>query len=656
MKKARHYLGNIVLIPKYDKGIKFKPNYKTLQCLMNWFKQKNLLTRGMFLGTGIASTIWFLIRVIPKPQRAAYPCMRVAAPMMSSFVLWLISIATSVFSFRRIAKSLRYKNYLIATVFLLLTLVTGGISLVLHSGSSQATVLSLQDYVPNQSVGTATGINPGRVVWVWDPDATNEEMRNGAFDYWFQNGNADQEIIDAMLDRGIRELAGVPENTAVAWDSLFVWFNRKQGKGNHAYQPGEKIVIKLNITNSCCNVVNYEKTQDQERMDNTPELVYSLLKQLIDLYGVVQEDIYIGDPYRSFTNMYWNLCHAQFPNVHYVDGNGTNGREKTVPSSQQVLIFSDGQYKSSLPQYYLDASYIINLPSLKSHNATGFTLAAKNHQGSIIELGTDPSEQTAGFMHYSMPYKNHYMRQYRHLIDYMGHKDMGGKTFLYLVDGIWGGYDWKGYIYKWDMKPFNCDYPSSVFLSQDAVAIESVIFDFMLEEYKIPKDDGRVQFPYIGGVDDYLLQAADSSYWPDKIDYDPEGDGTVIGSLGVYEHWNNPVDMQYSRNLGTGDGIEFIKIFMDDITGDEDTLLNKMIRLYPNPVVDQVTVEIQNNWSGTVCFKLFDLEGKLIRLKSKEKQNEILKIILDMTNLNSGLYVVDVSSNGDHISRKIQKQ
>ena len=26
------------------------------------------------------------------------------------------------------------------------------------------------------------------------------------------------------------------------------------------------------------------------------------------------------------------------------------------------------------------------------------------------------------------------------------------------------------------------------------------------------------------------------------------------------EHWNNPVDKQYSRNLGTGNGIELIKL------------------------------------------------------------------------------------------------
>ena len=29
-------------------------------------------------------------------------------------------------------------------------------------------------------------------------------------------------------------------------------------------------------------------------------------------------------------------------------------------------------------------------------------------------------------------------------------------------------------------------------------------------------------------------------------------------SLGVHEHWNNPTDKQYSRNLGTGEGIELV--------------------------------------------------------------------------------------------------
>ena len=35
-------------------------------------------------GLGLSSTLWFLIRVIPKPSRAYYPCMQAAAPMMSA--------------------------------------------------------------------------------------------------------------------------------------------------------------------------------------------------------------------------------------------------------------------------------------------------------------------------------------------------------------------------------------------------------------------------------------------------------------------------------------------------------------------------------------------------------------------------------------------
>jgi hypothetical protein len=33
-----------------------------------------------------------------------------------------------------------------------------------------------------------------------------------------------------------------------------------------------------------------------------------------------------------------------------------------------------------------------------------------------------------------------------------------------------------------------------------------------------------------------------------------------LANLGVYEHWNNPTDRQYSRNLGTGQGIELIQL------------------------------------------------------------------------------------------------
>ena len=41
--------------------------------------------------------------------------------------------------------------------------------------------------------------------------------------------------------------------------------------------------------------------------------------------------------------------------------------------------------------------------------------------------------------------------------------------------------------------------------------------------------------------------------------YNPNRDREPAESLGVHEHWNNPRDKQYSRNLGKNKGIELVK-------------------------------------------------------------------------------------------------
>jgi hypothetical protein len=140
---------------------------------------------------------------------------------------------------------------------------------------------------------------------------------------------------------------------------------------------------------------------------------------------------------------------------------------------------------------------------------------------------------------------------------------MGGKTLLYLIDGLYGGYRWQGTPYKFQMSPFNNDWPSSVFVSQDPVAIDSVGLDFLWEEWP---DVVRVD-----AVDDYLHEAAEANNPPSGTFYDPNGDGSGIGSLGVHEHWNNAIDKQYSRNLGNGNGIELISITLAYHKGDINT-------------------------------------------------------------------------------------
>jgi hypothetical protein len=612
-----------------------------LRKMMQW-RVAAMLT---FFVLGIASTVWFLIRVIPKPSRAAYPCMRASAPFMSAFVLYLLSITSTVVVFRKFRQRLLKFNYIAALGFLIVAVISIFISGSVNNTHSSAAQLVDENYfTPNDPIGTARGINPGRVVWVWNNDATDATCTNTNNDYWFQNTNAAE--VDSMLAHGIVNLAG--ESTLQAsWDAIFRYFNSNHGNGDVGYTSGEKIYIKINLTNSCCSVSGTARYTQFERMDATPELALALLRHLIEVVGVAESDIYLGDPFRIFYDLYWNTCHTVYPDVHYCDKQGINGRQQTIPTSSELLKFSDGVFDVRIPQEYVDATYFINMPCLKTHDSGGITLTAKNHQGSMLQDGANADEQSAFDMHYALPDHDatdggHH--RYRHLVDYMGHEQLGGKTLLAIVDGIWAGRSWEGFVEKWQMAPFNNDYPSSLFLSQDEVAIQSVCYDFLLEEYK-DKPSGE-RYPYMEGTDDFLYQAADATYWPAGVQYDPEGDGTIIGSLGVFEHWNDASSKQYSRNLGSGSGIELITDTMGSNVvppigiKTEGLTPEFMLKSYPNPATEQVFFDYSIDSPGKILAEIYALNGsKIAQLKNEYDFTGSYQLTYMVNTFPAGIYL-----------------
>ena len=85
---------------------------------------------------GLASLIWFLIRVIPKPSRALYPCQRVAFPMASGFIAWLVGLGASAAIFRKARLNLSRRRYLVGLVFLALSVSALWITLSATSENS----------------------------------------------------------------------------------------------------------------------------------------------------------------------------------------------------------------------------------------------------------------------------------------------------------------------------------------------------------------------------------------------------------------------------------------------------------------------------------------------------------------------------------------
>ena len=612
-------------------------------------------TKTGFIVISVVATVWFLIRVIPKPARATYPCMKTAAPFMSGLVIYLVSVWAGGTAFKRFKLNWAKANYVAAIGFLTLLVSASVLFFVYNSNNSFSTNTIIQSDLVNTPIGTAIGYYPGRVVWVYNPDATNENCKNVIGDYWFQNTN--KQVVQKMMDDAILNLTD-SKLTSEGWDKLFRNFNIRHGKGKTGYQSGEKIVIKINTTNTSETQYEYGA-----RMDATPEVLYAVLRQLIEEVGVKQEDIVAGDPYRLFANPLWNICHTAFPNVHYIDGQGKNGREQTKISSTEALVFSDKKYKSRLPADYMDAAYLINLPCLKSHSSAGISVSAKNHQGSVIASDQSAISQGASHLHYSFPDADHNaMNQYRHLVDYMGHEKLGGNTVLFIVDAIWSGTDWNGAVEKWGMKPFNNDYTSSLFVSQDGVAIESVCYDFLFAEYSSTIHynayKAKCDFPLWPAAQDYIHQAASSVYWPKNMQYDPEGDGTVIGSLGVTEHWNNSVNKQYSDNLtGNPGGIQLVSVPSTLVASEPikydplplhfentsiDLLKERNARVYPNPFRDNLTIELSALTNQRSLVEIYDRTGKLVYSKQFNSY-ETMKIS-ELASLRQGIYVLKIKA------------
>jgi hypothetical protein len=264
--------------------------------------------------TGLAALVWFLIRVIPKPSRATYPCQRVAFPIATGFIIWLMGLAGSIAAFRKAKHAFVRARYVLAAI---LIAVSVGFIWAAMSGSEQKITYADEPRVTNNPVGTGIGVHPGRVAWIHNPDATSwtGDDTNTNPPYWHSNTCTNQQVVNDMFSKALRGLTGKSTDYA-AWEVIFRNFNQRKGRGDVGYTPGEKIAIKVNNTLMYSNPPTGEKPTDVlDNIDNSPQLAIAILKQLTDVVGVSPGDISIGDPGREMSNQWYNIVGPNCPGV-----------------------------------------------------------------------------------------------------------------------------------------------------------------------------------------------------------------------------------------------------------------------------------------------------------------------------------------------------
>ena len=503
-----------------------------------------------------------------------YPCQRIAAPLASGFIGYLLAFPIAVLACRKARQNLRRSRYALAAFSLVVAAVAVVTSVKLSSDEARAWTAAAN---PNQPIGQAYGIHPGRVVWVHAPEATRwagptagDVFYPGSNIYWFATNNTDQAMVTRMMAQGLQELTGQP-TVSGAWNAVFTHFNVAHHGQTNGYLSGQKIMIKVNLTTayrgSCYTTLTpgrrvYDWVDGSSDLwngaANSPQMLHALLSQLVNEVGVPQTNITVGDPCSLFVNYLYEPLANDFPNVHYLDLVGLSNR--TAVTFSGVPFSWSGPPSSAtnqdwVPSAYASANYLINCAVLKT-SAAGVTLCGKNHYGSLSRTPVD-----AGYydLHESLPYITTGVGKYRAIVDLMGHPDIGGKTVICFLDALYAGRLWNGITQKWSLPPFGdgaggsrSNWPSSIFVSEDPVAIDSVGYDFVAAKWPNDVLDADLQ----GGADDYLHEAALADNPPSGTIYRPGGQR--LSSLGVHEHWNNASDKQYSHNLGASNGIELV--------------------------------------------------------------------------------------------------
>ncbi len=399
----------------------------------------------------------------------------------------------------------------------------------------------------HEPFGRGIGVNSGRVSWIHDKKSVSWDG-NG---YWWNLSNFDENVILDMINTSITSLSG-KDDVKDGWNSLFTYFNQNHNKGEVGYQSNEKIVIKANINGS--GVFDDDTSGETNMSYTNPVLLKALLKSLVEEAGVNPKNIIVYDVSRLFPKYMVEMCtEGNLKGVSFVDRD-SGVRDENVPINWSYKFSGKVNY---VPTIVTNADYLINLANLKGHSY-GITLTAKNHFGSFIN-GNMMRPPEGANLHQFLT-KNE-MNIYSPLTDLTANREYGGKTLLYMLDGIICAVSEGSSITKenstWVSDPFNNYYAASVIVSQDPVAIDSVGADILMNEPTVTENNSSLKNN--SNVENYLHESGLVDNAPSKTTY-YDGFGKRITNLGVHEHWNNSKERKYSRNLGKDEGIELIYI------------------------------------------------------------------------------------------------
>jgi hypothetical protein len=314
----------------------------------------------------------------------------------------------------------------------------------------------------------------GKVVHVHSAQATSWDFGNN---YYGNSNYVNQNIVNSMVDNGVKSLTGA-SSVAQAWQSLVP-----------NYVPGKAIAIKVNFNNWWwCDRCSTNCPDWQLKIDALIHPINAVVRGLLQAYPSFNlSDIWVYDATqganpsndaREIPDIFKNGClHTGVRFFGHRECNEMAGYSSTDPSGSITWHNPPGvpaPPTARVTDVLVNASYLINMPILKSHGGAGITLSFKNHFGSLANVNPLHDYVYDDGAHYAGTAYNPLVDIYRnpHILD---------KTVLTLGDCLYGNwYDNVSKPRRWFT--FGNGAPNSLFFSKDPVAIDCVMCDLLAYE------------------------------------------------------------------------------------------------------------------------------------------------------------------------------
>ncbi|NQV17558.1 MAG: DUF362 domain-containing protein [Armatimonadetes bacterium] len=323
----------------------------------------------LFCIIGFASLIWFLVRVIPKPSRAAYPCQRAAFPIASAFVIWIVGMITSAWLYINARLNWRRSRYTVAVILALLAVII-------------STSVSIKD---KQLMASAYQIS-GKL----------ERDKSLVFnDLIYRDSLTISPAATVGVVKSSQQQAEDIEYAEI--ESMVFEAIEKAGGFDNLIADGDTVVLKPNLIASR-DFSNSPQYFDPEV--NGVATDYRVIQATVNAVrdvnpnGIVYllEGSGVGETTQNMQNLLWDQV-TGLDSIIYLEEIGGAWFDTTSVDLQGVslpedkVLYSEGNNRYWLSKIYYEADVLISLPVLKNHQATGSTGAIKN-----VGIGATPSK------------------------------------------------------------------------------------------------------------------------------------------------------------------------------------------------------------------------------------------------------------------------